>query len=120
MATRFFSESYPSSFETIEMYSRASPSRREGVQVVVSEQLELHFCFLELGVATEARDRVVVSHIQTLLAETRLPERHEDICQEQDVIAAVGVDVVPQGLAPKGRPDLLRIGVVRLVNVFIE
>ena len=60
------------------------------------------------------------SRVKAELAETRLSEHLENIHQKPDVGTAVQVAVVPQGLAPKGRPDLLRVGVVRLVDVLIR
>ena len=47
------------------------------------------------------------------------PERLKDICQRQDVGATVQVAVASQGLAPKGRPDLLRMGVVLVTDMRI-
>ena len=35
-------------------------------------------------------------------------------------LATVQVAVVSQGLAPKCRPDLLRVGIVRLIDVLIR
>ena len=48
------------------------------------------------------------------MAAARLPERLKDICQKSDIGATVQVAAVPQGLAPKGRPDLQRVGVIRI------
>ena len=53
-------------------------------------------------------------------AEARLPERLKDICQKQDVGATVQVAVLSQGLAPKCRPDLLRVGIVHLIDGLIR
>ena len=47
------------------------------------------------------------------------PERLKDICQKQDVGAAVQVAIVSQGLAPKGRQDLLRMVVVFVTDMHI-
>ena len=58
--------------------------------------------------------------VQAVLAEAHLPERLKDICQKQDVDATVQVAVATQGLAPKGRPDLLRMGVVLVTDLRIE
>ena len=52
--------------------------------------------------------------------EANLPERLKDICQNKDGGATVQVAVVSQGLAPKGRPDLLRMGVVIVTDMRIE
>ena len=48
-----------------------------------------------------------------------LPERLKDIFQKQDVAATVQVAVISQGLTPKGRPDLLRMGVVIVTDMSI-
>ena len=48
-----------------------------------------------------------------------LPERLKDICLKHDVGATIQVGEVSQGLAPKGRPDLLRIGVVLVTDMCI-
>ena len=55
-----------------------------------------------------------------VLAEAHLPKHLKDICQKQDVGATVQVAVVSQGLAPKGRPHLLRIGVVLVTDMRIR
>ena len=52
--------------------------------------------------------------------EARLPEHLKDICQKQHVCPAVQVAVVAQGLAPKGFPDLLRMGVVLVADMRIR
>ena len=57
--------------------------------------------------------------VKAVLAEAHLPERLKDICQKQDVGATVQVAVVSLGLAPKGRPDLLRMGVVLVTDMRI-
>ena len=44
----------------------------------------------------------------------------DSLCQKQDVGAAVQVAVVSRGLAPKGRPDLLRVGVVLVTDMRIR
>ena len=44
----------------------------------------------------------------------------QDICQKQDVGETVQVGVVSQGLAPKGRPDLLRMGVLLVTDMRIR
>ena len=54
------------------------------------------------------------------MADARLPERLQDICQQQDVGATVQVAVVSQGPTPKGRPDLLRMGVVLVTDMRIR
>ena len=52
--------------------------------------------------------------------EARLPEHLEDICQKQHICPAVQVAVFTQGHAPKGFPDLLRMGVVLVADVRIR
>ena len=49
--------------------------------------------------------------------EAHLPERLKDICQKQDIGATVQVAVVSHGLAPKGRTDLLCMGVVLVTDM---
>ena len=61
-----------------------------------------------------------MSRVQAVLAEACLPEHLEDICQKQQVCPAVQVAVVPQGLAPKGIPVLLRMGVVLVTDMRIR
>ena len=52
--------------------------------------------------------------------EARLPELLKDICQQQEVGATVQVAVVSQGLAPKGRLDILRMVVVLVTDMRIK
>ena len=52
--------------------------------------------------------------------EVRLLEHLEDICQKQHVCLAVKVAVFAQGLAPKGFPDLLRVGVGLVAGVRVR
>ena len=88
--------------------------------VIVCEQLLLNACLLEQGIPGELRAGVVVSRVQAILAEACLPEHLKDICQKQHICPAVQVAVVPQSLAPKGLPDLLRMGIVLVTDMRIR
>ena len=48
------------------------------------------------------------------------PKGLEHVSEQQDVGAAVQVAVVTQGLAPKGLPDVLRMGVVLVTDMRIR
>ena len=61
-----------------------------------------------------------MSWVQAVLLLAGPPKGLEHVSEQQDVGAAVQVGVVTQGLAPKGLPDLLRMGVVLVTDMRIR
>ena len=61
-----------------------------------------------------------MSRVQAVLLLAGPPKGLEYVSEQQDVGAAVHVAVVPQGLAPKGLPNLLRMGVVLVTDMPIR
>ena len=69
---------------------------------------------------TKAQAGVIMSRVHAVLLLAGPPKRLEDICQKQHVCPAVQIAVVTQSLAPKGLPDLLRMGVVLVTDMRIS
>ena len=61
-----------------------------------------------------------MSRVQAVLLLAGPPKGLEHVSEQQHVCPAVQVAVVTQGLAPKGLPDLLRMGVVLVTDMRIS